>query len=185
MAVPILAIIAIAAQAVGAIGSAISSLSEGDATSKYHEHLADTSEKEADLILASAARKRQFISEGASRQKEAIRDKFKSIISSQKVATASSGFFGGDVTSIDVALNSLELSQRDEELLEYNANVTAFDVQNQATITATGLRDQAAGHRESATSAIEAAKTRVWSTVLTGSSGIASTAAQFYGGGKK
>lgn len=152
------------------------------ADARYYEHLAGGAVEQAGYVRATAKKQVDIIATGAAGAATATRQKGERILGAQRAGFAAAGVGAGSVTAMDVALDTLEREQQDEELIRYNANVAAWDTNNQATITAEGLLTQAEGYRMGAASSRRAAETAreagnigLWESIIGGAAGAAQT----------
>lgn len=167
--------VALATQIVGGITSASAAKQKGSSDARYYSHLEEGAREQASLVLATAKTQIGFIAEGAARETEAVRTTGRRIRGAQAAGFAASGVGGVSVTAMDVALDTLEREQDDEELIRYNANIVAWETNNQAAMTAQGLISQAKGYRMAARSARRAARTDMWSTIIGTAANVAGT----------
>lgn len=170
-----LGVVALGTHIIGGIKSASAAKEKGASDARYYSHLEGGARKQASLVLATAKTQTGFIAEGAARETEAVRTTGRRIRGAQAAGFAASGVGGGSVTAMDVALDTLEREQADEELIRHNANVAAWETNNQASMTAQGLILQAKGYQMAARSAKRAAKTDMWSTIIGTAANVAGT----------
>lgn len=198
MCTPIaLGVAAIGTQVVGGIISANAAKEKGKSDAAYYRHLAGGAREQADYVLETAERqvkglratsKRQvdYLVSGAAHGATLTRRKGKRVLGAQRAGFAGAGLGAGSVTAMDVALDTLEREQQDEELIRYNANVAVFETNNraamdaqeatmQAEMTARGLINQAEGYEMGAASAQRAADTSVWAHIIGGAGSVART----------
>ncbi len=167
--------VALGTKIVGRAVSASAAKEKGASDARYYSHLEGSAREQASLVLATAKAQTGFIAESAARETEAVRTTGRRIRGAQVAGFAASGVGGGSVTTMDVALDTLEREQVDEELIRYNANVVAWETNNQASMTAQGLILEAEGYRMAAGSARRAAKTDMWSTIIGTAADVAGT----------
>jgi hypothetical protein len=138
-----LGVAAIGTQVVGGIFSAPAAKEKGEADAAYFSHLAGGARKQAKRVLETARVQTGLIATGAARETTAVREYGERVRGAQKAGFAAAGVGGGSVTGMDVALDTLEREQQDEELIRHNANVAAWETNNQAAMAAQGLISQA------------------------------------------
>ncbi|MCP4372963.1 MAG: hypothetical protein GY797_33380 [Deltaproteobacteria bacterium] len=143
-------VVSMGMQMVGGIMSASAQANGERANAKYYESLASTNEEQAVKIMDAAEIQQKYVVTSSAKETKKKREEFKRTIGSQKVVFASNGIGGGSVTAQDVAFDSLERSAEDEDLIRYNADVTATEIFRGSEFQADQLRTQAKHYRTAA-----------------------------------
>lgn len=125
-----------------------------DANARYYKNLATTNEEQADKILDAAEIQQKYLITSAAKESKRRREDFKKNIGTQKVVLASNGIGGGSATAMDVALDSLNSSAEDEDLIRYNANSNAREIFRGSRFQADQLKSQAKHYRTAAANEI-------------------------------
>jgi hypothetical protein len=144
-----------------------------DINAEYYRNLADESDDQAKEILNAAEIQQKYLVTSAAKESKQAREKFKSVIGSQTVVFASNGIGGGSVTAQDVALDSLNKSAEDEDLIRYNADTTAMEIYRGSQFQADQLRTRAKHYRTAAKNELETKSSNFLDAIIGGTGDVA------------
>lgn len=160
-------------QVVGRIQQLSANNKAADINAEYYQNLATSNEEQAQEVLNASEIQQKYIVTSAAQESKRAREKFKSVIGSQKVVFASNGIGGGSATAQDVALDSLNKSAEDEDFIRYNADTTAMEIYRGSHFQADQLRTQSKHYRTAARNEIAKKSNNYMSAILGGTSDVA------------
>lgn len=172
------AVVGLGTKLIGNVMAANARNKAADANAAYYRSLADTSEEQAEKVLDAAEIQQKYLVTSAAKESKRKRNEFKRIIGAQKVVFASNGIGAGSTTAMDVALDTLTQSAEDEDLIRYNADVSAAEIWRGSEFQADQLNSQAKHYRTAARNELSTKNTNILSSILTGATDVASTFVQ-------
>lgn len=159
--------------AAGSYYSAQGQMQQGESQNQYYRYLADTTEKQADAVMATAGRQEDAIQDQGASEFKNLKKAEARFEGAQTASMAANGVIGG-VTAEDVAADTIDKAKLDEAAIRYNADVKSWEVRNNAKMNAWDLRNQAAQQRVAGANAKRAGEIGAVSTLLGGAGAVAS-----------
>lgn len=166
----------VAMQGVSGVMQAKSQLEEAKSTNSYYKHMADMSDKQAEMAKIAGDNKISYIQDQAARDSLAVNTQARQVEGAQKVALAANGVGSGSATAEDLALDSLQKEKLDELAVRYSADLSSFETKRSANLEALNYKSQAIGYRAAGKQAKYAAKVGAFNTLLSSATSMASTA---------
>jgi len=135
-------------------------------TALYYNALADTSEEQADRVIDAADIQRKYLMTDTARKSKESRQKFKSFMGTQKTIIAKNNIGLGSRTAMSMALDAVNESTQEENLIRYNAEVTANEIFRNSEFQADQLKDKASQYRMAGRNVLSAGKTSRFANIL-------------------
>ncbi len=170
MAVPIAAII----KAAGSIGAGVINYWGSKGQNKLYDAEISAYEANADLAQKTAERQADYLTQDAASQVHVLRKQGEQLKGEQLAAMAASGMDISSGSAQDVLSASERAMREDEDLIRYNAELSALETRRSGDTQAAHYRHQASQSRIAQKQASVAAKAALYSTLLTAGSEFAS-----------
>ena len=173
---PAIPVVALAATAVAGGVSAYGAYQQGQAQKNLMNYQAQAAQVQAGQVAATAEANITGVQNQSALQAEMLGRQQAIVAGSQKASAGAQGI-GGSVTAANIATDTFTKQQMDQQTLQYNANVKAWNITNQANNQIWGLGIQANMDTMGATNAaiagdISAGGDLLSSAAQTGSEGV-------------
>ena len=139
---PALPVVALAATAVAGGVSAYGAYEQGQAQKNLMNYQAQAAKVQAGQVAATAEANISGVQNQAALQAQMLGRQQAIVAGSQKASAGAQGI-GGSVTAANIATDTFTKQQMDQQTLQYNANVKAWNITNQANNQIWGLGIQA------------------------------------------
>lgn len=160
---PISASVAITAAAGGF--QAIQGLSAGKQKANEYNYMANLTDIQKQISTAAAQKQKEFTYDTAASASAESAKKGEELIGKQKTAMAANSI-GGSVTAADIALDTQRKLQADKEAIKYNADVKAWETENNLQNELWGLDVQKGQYQYAVKNAKRAGKINAFNSLL-------------------
>lgn len=195
------AVIGVGTSIAGGVMQAGAQRDQAERQNDYYQHIADTTEKQAELLESVSERQLGYLKSTNDRQVKYVQDEaafntkilrksLNKTIGSQRAGMAANNIDAGSATAEDIMLDTLKNEQLDELMIRYNADVKAYEM-NYATEVKTwelktktamqswDLYNQAAQYRMAGENGIQAGNTNSFATLLGTAGSVANNTYDF------
>jgi hypothetical protein len=174
-----LLLIAVAATLFGGGMTAYGQYAQGQAQKKMYQYQADVANRQAEMAQRAADVNVKLTQFKASQDTKALQRKYMIVEGAQRATRAAQGIGGGSVTEGDIATDTFNTRQLDEEMIRYNADLKSWDIKEHAAGEIWGLGTQANQYTFAGKNAARAGAISATGTIFSTAGSVAGMGAMY------